>query len=205
MKTRPRIPGRPGRTGQAAAALAACLVLAICGCGGPARHAAAAPQPPVVPGQATGGPDLAGVQLPDFTMPLIKGPVSMPRPALTPGAVTTTDANVVCNLSPRAKAPSMPFALQTAVFDEYGYTTPSAQHKYILDYLVPYDLGGAAVQANIWPAAIRGTGFYQKIQTDHILREMVCRRTITLAQAQRALETNWYAAWLRYVIATGHF
>jgi hypothetical protein len=30
--------------------------------------------------------------------------------------------------------------------------------------------GGAAVQANIWPAALRGTGFYQKLQTDHILR-----------------------------------
>ena len=37
-----------------------------------------------------------------------------------------------------------------------------------------------------------------------ILREMVCRRTLTLAQAQHALETNWYAAWLRYVIAAGH-
>jgi hypothetical protein len=27
---------------------------------------------------------------------------------------------------------------------------------------------------------------------------------LTLAQAQHALETNWYAAWLRYVIAAGH-
>jgi hypothetical protein len=33
---------------------------------------------------------------------------------------------------------------------------------------------------------------------------MVCRREITLTQAQQALETNWYSAWLRYVVATGH-
>jgi hypothetical protein len=39
---------------------------------------------------------------------------------------------------------------------------------------------------------------------DARLREMVCRRILTLAQAQHALEANWYAAWLRYVIAAGH-
>jgi hypothetical protein len=32
----------------------------------------------------------------------------------------------------------------------------------------------------------------------------VCRRSITLVQAQQALETDWYAAWLRYVVASGH-
>jgi hypothetical protein len=69
---------------------------------------------------------------------------------------------------------------------------------------VPYDLGGATTQANIWPAAIRGTGFYQKTQTDYILRQLVCRRSISLVTAQKALATNWYVAWLRYVVAGGH-
>jgi hypothetical protein len=59
-------------------------------------------------------------------------------------------------------------------------------------------------QANIWPAAIRGTGFYEVAQTDQILHEMVCHRSISLIQAQRALEKDWYAAWLRYAVATGH-
>lgn len=204
MTRRCRVRSVPGSATVAGTALAACLTLLTSACGS-AHPTAAPPQPPAVPGQATGGPDLTGVQLPDFTMPLIRGGVSRPKPALTPGAVTTTDANVVCNLPARTRAPAMPFSVQQAVFNEYGYTTPSAQHKYILDYLVPDNLGGAPVQANIWPAAVRGTGFYQKIQTDHILREMVCRRTITLAQAQHALETNWYAAWLRYVVTTGHF
>jgi hypothetical protein len=60
------------------------------------------------------------------------------------------------------------------------------------------------VAANIWPAPTQGTGFYQKIQLDHILRDMVYGRAITLAQAQHALEMDWYKAWLKYVVSTGH-
>jgi hypothetical protein len=181
----------------------ACLALALTACGG-AGHSTPAVTPPAVPGEATQGPDLSGVQLPNIVMPAVKGRVSLPRFALTPGVVTNTDANTVCNMSAHAKAPVMPFSTQTAVLTAYGYTTAATQHKYILDYLVPYDLGGAATQANIWPAAIRGTGFYQKTQTDYILRQLVCRRSISLATAQHSLETNWYVAWLRYVVAGGH-
>jgi hypothetical protein len=137
-------------------------------------------------------------------MPLIKGGVSRPNRKLTPGAVVTTDANVVCALPAHGARQPISFAMQTAVFDTYRYTTPAQQHKYILNYLVPWDLGGALDAANIWPAAVRGTGFYEKIQTDHVLRELVCRRALPLAQAQHDLETDWYAAWLRYVVATGH-
>lgn len=157
-----------------------------------------------MPGEATQGPDLSNVQLPNFVMPVSSGRVSRPRSALTPGVVTTTDANVVCNMPAHSRAPGIPISTQTAVLTAYGYTTPASQHKYTLDYLVPYDLGGAPTQANVWPAAIRGTGFSQKNQTDFILRQMVCRRTISLAAAQESLEADWYAAWLRYVVATGH-
>lgn len=193
---------RPGG-GHRRLAGAACLALALAACDR-AMPAAPAAAPPAVPGQATQGPDLAGVQLPSIVMPAIKGRVSLPRSAPTPGAVTTTDANTVCNGAPHAKAPAMPFPVQAAVLKAYGYITPATQHKYILDYLVPIELGGAATQSNIWPAAVRGTGFYQKTQTDYILRQLVCRRAISLLTAQDSLETNWYVAWLRYVVAGGH-
>jgi hypothetical protein len=190
-----------GLTGLAAALTITGLVA---GCGASWSPNSAAALSPVVPGQTATGPDLTGVQLPDFQMPLIGGGVSTPNPALTPGAVTTTDANAVCNLPDHGGNHSVPSAEQTTVDDEYGYTTTSQQGRYILDYLVPWDLGGAADEANIWPAALRGTGFYEKVQTDDILRDLVCRRTISLTQAQHALESNWYTAWLKYVVATGH-
>jgi hypothetical protein len=158
----------------------------------------------VIPGQANSGPDLAGAALPDFVMPLIRGGVSLPKAALTPGAVTTTDATTVCVLPRHPPVPFVGKTVKLAIDVAYGYLTSIQQNKYAFDLLVPINLGGAAVPANIWPAAIRGTGFYQKLQTDARLRDMVCRRTLTLAQAQHALEANWYAAWLRYVIAAGH-
>ena len=123
---------------------------------------------------------------------------------MTPGAVTTTSANTICNLPARLPTPSIPVAVQSAVYQAYGHTAPATQKKYILDLLVPVSLGGAPVEANIWPAAIRGTGFFQKNQLDHVLKDMVCRRLVTLKHAQQALETDWYAAWLKYVVATGH-
>jgi hypothetical protein len=158
----------------------------------------------VVPGETTQAPDLSGVQLPNFVMPLIHGGVSLPKPSLTPGAVTTTDATSVCNMQAHTVVPAISASVQTAVYDAYGYTSQNAQRKTILDWLVPYNLGGADVQSNIWPASVAGTGFYEKIDTDDILRQLVCRRELTLAQAQQALENNWYSAWLRYVLATGH-
>jgi|GEM_PF-1043029 len=191
------------RPGRALAGLAMLLAVVATGCGNASSDAAAG-QAPVVPGETTRGPDLSGVKLPNFVMPLIHGGVSMPDAKLTPGAVVTTDANLVCNLAPHTVVPEISAAVQTAVYAEYGETTQDAQRKVILDWLVPYNLGGADVAANIWPAEVEGTGFYEKTDTDDILRQMVCRRQLTLAQAQQALETNWYTAWLRYVLATGH-
>ena len=34
----------------------------------------------------------------------------------------------------------------------------------------------------------------------HVLYHRVCSRLMTLSQAQSALETDWFAAWLKYVV-----
>jgi hypothetical protein len=174
----------------------------VSGCGGGGRPAAALAQPPVVPGETTQGPDLTGVQLPNFVMPVIHGGLSLPNPKLTPGAIATTSVNRVC--TKELHAPAVAGSVQVAVYREYGETSASVIHKHILNLLVPYDLGGAAVEANLWPAATTGIGFYQKVETDKVMRQMVCQGVVSLTTAQHALESNWYSAWLRYVIATGH-
>jgi hypothetical protein len=118
--------------------------------------------------------------------------------------VTSTDTTALCALPDHSHGASIPLATQAAVFTAYGYTNPQVQNKYQMDYLVPTLLGGATTNANIWPAALKGTGFFQKAQLNHVLRDLVCRRTISITTAQSDLETNWYAAWLQYVVATGH-
>jgi hypothetical protein len=162
----------------------------------------AAPRPPAVPGQAS-GPDLTGVTLPNFTMPLVTGGLSMPNPRLTPGAVATTNTTQVCVLPDHQPPVEIPPATQLQIFTEYRITNPAVQTKYDIDYLVPIGLGGSTSTRNMWPAALKGTGFFEKIQLDHVMRDMVCRREISLRRAQHDLEQNWYAAWLKYVVATG--
>jgi hypothetical protein len=179
-----------------------CVTAVLTGCGG-TRSVVVAPTPPKVPGQATGGPDLSGVTLPNFTMPLVFGGVSMPNPTLTPGAVATTNTTTVCVLPDHLATSAIPPATQQAIYTEYGYTNPIVQSRYDIDYLVPVLLGGATTTKNMWPAAFKGTGFFEKDQLDHVLRDMVCRRMISLRSAQQDLEKNWYAAWLKYVVATG--
>jgi hypothetical protein len=190
--------GLRGLTGLVAALTITGL---IAGCSGSGHQTAPAAQAPAVPGQATAGPDLTGVQLPDFQMLLTNGGVSLPNPKRTPGAVTTTNANVTCALPTHGVEQGIPAAERTGIYREYHLTVPAKQRKYVLDYLVPVDLAGTRGEANVWPAALRGTGFYEKVQTDHVLRDLVCRRAIPLVQAQHDLEKNWYAAWLTYVIA----
>jgi hypothetical protein len=179
----------------------AAVAVLVTGCGSHATPAAV-PTPPKVPGQA-GGPDLANVTLPDFTMPLVTGGLSMPNPKLTPGAVATTNTTRVCVLPDHQPSTVIPPTTQQQVFTEYRITNPVVQTKYDIDYLVPIGLGGATSTANMWPAALKGTGFFEKIQLDHVLRDMVCRRELSLRRAQHDLEQNWYAAWLKYVVATG--
>jgi hypothetical protein len=203
-----RIRGFPsGLAGPARLAVtltfAGTLTAAVAGCGAAASGAAGTAPPPVAPGQETTAPALAGVQLPDSGMPLIKAPISRPNHTLTPGDVVTTDTSAVCAMQVHGVHESTPSSIKAAVYKEYGYTDPLGQHKHILNFLVPWDLGGALDEANIWPAAVDGTGFHQKFQTDRELRALVCGGELSLRQAQHLEETDWYSAWLRYVVVAG--
>ena len=73
---------------------------------------------------------------------------------------------------------------------------------YEYDHLVPLELGGAVNDPrNLWPEAdyLSHVGFYRnpKDRLENGLRRMVCARTMTLAQAQRAIAYNWVAEYRR--------
>jgi len=124
------------------------------------------------------------------------GPVAMPNPKLTPGVVATRDVGAVCQQPKRVRSP-IPFAQQQAIFTAYGIPA-SETHRYGLDYLVPLQLGGATVNANLWPAATRGVGFYDKQSLNARLRLLVCGGQLALADAQRDIAADWYTEWLKY-------
>ena len=57
---------------------------------------------------------------------------------------------------------------------------------------MPLEIGGSNDIANLWPeAAAPRPGFHEKDQVENYLRAQVCAGTMGLAQAQRAIATNW--------------
>ena len=82
----------------------------------------------------------------------------------------------------------------------YGVRGRASGYEY--DHLVPLELGGAVNDPrNLWPEAdyLSHVGFYRnpKDRLENGLRWMVCARTMTLAQAQRAIAYNWVAEYRR--------
>ncbi len=154
------------------------VVLALAGCGVGAPSPAPTPVPLTASILRVGG---------------------LPSRLLTPGAVQTSDLNVVCHQSTSLRR-SVSAALRSAVWKAYGVTVHTgATHE--VDHLIPLELGGDNVLANLWPQpALPLPGFHQKDVLENVLHARVCRtHTMTLAVAQRLIATDWVAAYRQYV------
>ena len=174
------------------------LGLLVTGCASGNGDASApyfAASPPVAPADVVAmGLPATGTQATE----LIKGGISRPDPKLTPGVVAISDVTQACKL-PRHTHRKIPVDVQRAVFQEYGYAYPGATNTYILDWLVPLELGGAPVKANLWPAmAKKGVGFHQKAHLNARLRHLVCSGVVSLTDIQSKLVSDWYTLWFRY-------
>jgi hypothetical protein len=78
-----------------------------------------------------------------------------------------------------------------AAYGDHG--TP---HAYEYDHLVPLELGGAANDPrNLWPEP--GGSPNTKDKLENRLRSSVCDGTRRLGEAQRAIATDWAAAYRR--------
>jgi hypothetical protein len=170
------------------------LSLGITGCASDVSAPYFATTPPTTIAHVAG----SGLQLPSTGSPLARlhhGSVPRPKPALTPGAIAVTDDATVCSQSRRTRDP-ITDATKKAVLAAYGI--PYSRHnQYSFDYLVPLDLGGAPVAANLWPLR-RNTGFHEKLQLNARLRYLVCRGELPLAKVQKPIITDWYALWVQY-------
>lgn len=123
----------------------------------------------------------------------------LPDPNLTPGAVFTTDAAVVC--APGFVKPSQltPEKLKAFIFREYGID-PSWGH-YQIDYLIPPQLGGAQVPANLWPQSFdtRPWNAALKDRLEDYLYKQLCAGRTPLVEAQREIAADWVSAYRVYL------
>jgi hypothetical protein len=115
----------------------------------------------------------------------------LPDLACTPGAVATTDLDVICHTSTRGRRVVSRNA-RRRVFAMYGISPHQPPGAYEMDHLIPLELGGSNAIANLWPEA--APGFHDKDQVENTLHARVCSGAMTLEDAQRAIAADWRTA-----------
>ena len=127
----------------------------------------------------------------------------LPDPLLTPGAVLTTDAAIVCTPGYSRRARRVTTATRRAVFVRYGLSY--VPRRYELDHLIPLELGGSNDIANLWPEAYalskndRAMGARVKDRLEDELHRRVCASGMPLRTAQALIRRWWTNAYRTYV------
>lgn len=125
----------------------------------------------------------------------------MPDPALTPGAVLTTNAARVCVRGYSAGVRDVPQSEKEAVYARYGVADVPYKHE--VDHLVSLEVGGSNAIRNLWPEPYAGRwGARTKDVLEDRLHELVCDGRLGLRSAQRIEAADWVLAYRRYVGGT---
>jgi hypothetical protein len=115
----------------------------------------------------------------------------LPQPALTPGAVLTTDLHKICQPGYPATVRNVTAQEKAAVAAAYHYTGPSAGVEY--DHLVSLELGGSNDQANLWPEPIAEARVKDRLEG--YLHEKVCHGDMQLTDVQTRIAADWIKLW----------
>lgn len=124
----------------------------------------------------------------------------LPDSRLTPGAVLNVTVADICAPGYAPKARNVPTELKRRVYAEYGMQSHTAR-RFEIDHLVPLELGGSNAITNLWPQSYltQPWNAHVKDRVEARLHELVCTGQLALPDAQRAIATNWIAAYQRYV------
>ncbi len=116
---------------------------------------------------------------------------ALPDPSCTPGAAMGITTTEVCTTGTKGRR-AVTTEMKHQVYASYGLT-PQPEGTYEVDHFIPLELGGSNDLANLWPeAANPKPGFREKDCVENYLHAQVCTtKTMTLAEAQRAISTNW--------------
>ena len=119
-----------------------------------------------------------------------------PNPSLTPGAVLTTDASTICTPGYASSVRDVSTATKEKVYAEYGVSCPQPLGAYEVDHFIPLEIGGSNDLTNLWPEPATPTpGFHQKDQFENFEHGQVCKGSISVAEAQRRMTSDWYLYW----------
>jgi hypothetical protein len=118
------------------------------------------------------------------------------NPVLTPGVTDprVTNVNVrqtICVRGYTRTVRSVSSAVKRLVYAEYGITS-SERRRYVIDHLIPLEVGGADDSKNLWPEP--KTGDQSAEAKDHVendLHDRVCAGLMSLQVAQETFVIYW--------------
>lgn len=84
------------------------------------------------------------------------------------------------------------------VYAEYGRTGGSGCCE--VNHLVPLERGGSNDIKNLSPQPDEPRSGAEKDQLENTLHELVCKREMPLAEAQKCIESSWVNCWEKYVV-----
>ena len=108
----------------------------------------------------------------------------------------TTDASTICVPGYASSVRDVSTATKQQVYAEYGVSYPQALGAYEVDHFIPLEIGGSNDIKNLWLEPATPTpGFHQKDQFENFEHGQVCNGTISAAEAQSRMASDWYLYW----------
>lgn len=126
--------------------------------------------------------------------------LAMPDPIRSPGDVFPVGLDEICVPGYSSRVRNVSAATKERVYAEYGITHHEPG-EYEMDHIVPLEIGGSNDPRNLYPEpAEPRPGFHEKDVLENTLHDLVCSHELDLGVAQQAIATDWYAAYLEYVL-----
>ena len=135
--------------------------------------------------------------------------VDVPNPVLTPGVARTANPADVCSTADHkistGDVRNVTSAAKNQVYKSYGLTGNNTGYCSVargceVDHLISLELGGSNDIKNLWPQPYTGVwNASMKDALENRLHAMVCKKQISLPDAQHAIASDWKGAWVKYV------
>ena len=125
------------------------------------------------------------------------GPALLQNSETTPGAVRLSSKTTVCSIKWGKDERHVTEKMKQSVYAQYR----AVKEKGIcceVDHLISRELGGDDAMANLWPQPYSPKpGAHEKDWLENELHKEVCAGDISLADAQKEIAADWYAAYSR--------
>lgn len=112
----------------------------------------------------------------------------LPDPVVTPGAHRVLSFKAICGTKWGKDDRHVTARMKNAVYASYGVAKVPGKCCEI-DHLVPRDLGGADVMANLWPQSWAEARKKDRLEVK--LHKLVCARELSLRKAQEQIAQDW--------------